>query len=733
MDLKSLREDELKISTQEELAKLLGIDVSTIRQLEENPNDSNNQSTFLVVTKIHEQTGMSFDQIIDWKKAEKKALDVRNTWEKADFTKKTFTEYLQKIMENSDISEDLKKSYLTDLKLIIEKSIVKPKIAIVGHSDTGKSTLINSLLGADKMPAAWTPTTSIAVYIKHISDRPPFIHENAWVFANQLGKENAWDEAKLYDEEYCKSWKIASGDVDILRTYGIRQGVEHDQEAGSAVVFVDSPILNTCDIVDLPGYGTERESDNAITFGLAPKAEAIIYLSQANAFMRGDDFDHLKQLISTLPIREKKDNNSISPLGNLFIIASQAQNVSHGNRQELQNILNKGCERLLMTIPEGFWTSREKKSGYTYANNGAEILRSRFFTYTTDIPDLCSAFNESITAVVETLPVLIEETSRALIKEYVNTKQPQLNNQIEHYEGLITEREKYVSLLDDIEANEESRVSDNDKRKSEILKAIKESRFKSKSEFSQYMSEIVDVDTLTAKIKDSKIKNKKEDIDLFVSKLQTTIQKECEKILSAESSNVSKKAEDYIMAFSENVKKPFEKGNIATDYDAGWAFASALSSIGVIGGLGALAYGAISGAVIMAGISGAAGIGIGALAGVFALSPVFGPIGLACGLTLAGAMSVVKLFGGGWEKSVAKKIVQQFDEGQFADKFLSGIDTFWESTEQAFYKASDAMEADWNAYVENLKTTVLNYNLDELNQKLSQLKDLSNFFENIPL
>ena len=140
-------------------------------------------------------------------------------------------------------------------------------------------------------------------------------------------------------QEYCKSWKIASGDVDILRTYGIRQGVEHDQEAGSAVVFVDSPILNTCDIVDLPGYGTERESDNAITFGLAPKAEAIIYLSQANAFMRGDDFDHLKQLISTLPIREKKDNNSISPLGNLFIIASQAQNVSHGNRQELQNIL----------------------------------------------------------------------------------------------------------------------------------------------------------------------------------------------------------------------------------------------------------------------------------------------------------------------------------------------------------------------------------------------------------
>lgn len=733
MDLKSLREDALKIGTQEELASLLDVDISMIQQLEDHPDNSTDQIVFTIAMKLHEKTGMSFDEIVSWKRIEKRALNVKNTWEKADFTKKSFTEYLQNIMEKSDISEDLKKSYLTDLKRIIEKNIVKPKIAIVGHSDTGKSTLINSLLGAEKMPAAWTPTTSIAVYIKHITDRPSFIHENAWVFTNQLGNETAWDESKLNDEEYCKSWKIAEGDIDVLRTYGIRQGIEHDKEAGSAVVFIDSPILNTCDIVDLPGYGTERESDNTITFGLAQKAKVIIYLSQANAFMRGDDFDHLKQLISTLPILENKNNNSIPPLSNLFIVASQAQNVSHGNRQELKNILDKGCERLLLTIPEGYWKLREEKSGYIYEDNGAEILRSRFFTYTTDIPDLCSAFNESITTVVETLPGLIEAHGRALIKEYVNEKQPQLNNQIDHYEGLLTEREKYVSLLDDISANEESRVSNNDKRKSEILKAIKDSRIQSKAEFSQYVSEIMNVDTLTERIKSAKIKNKKEDIDLFVSKLQTSIQKECEKILSKESADVSKKAADYIEAFSEDVKKPFAKCDIATDYDAGWAFASALSSIGVIGGLGALAYGAISGAVIMAGISGAAGIGIGALAGAFALSPVFGPIGLACGLVIAGAMSVVKLFGGGWEKSVAKKIVQQFEEGQFADKFCSGIDTFWMNTEQAFYKASRAMEDEWNAYVENLKTTVLNYNLDELEQKLFQLKELSNFFENIPL
>lgn len=153
----------------------------------------------------------------------------------------------------------------------------------------------------------------------------------------------------------------------------------------------------------------------------------------------------------------------------------------------------------------------------------------------------------------------------------------------------------------------------------------------------------------------------------------------------------------------------------------------------MIGGLGALAYGAISGAVLMAGISGAAGIAVGLAGGMLALTPVFGPVGLACGVAIAGAMGIVKLFGGGWEKSVAKKIVEQFEKDQYLDKFLANIDVFWDSTENAFHKASDAMESEWEAYVENLETTIHSYNSDDLEQKLSQLKDLSDFFENIPL
>lgn len=184
------------------------------------------------------------------------------------------------------------------------------------------------------MPTSWTPTTSIAVYIKHISDRPAFIKEYALVFNNHLGSENMWNERQLYDEQYCRSWKIAAGGVEILRSFGTRQGENYDKEAGAAVIFLDAPVLKTCDIVDLPGFGTETESDDNITFAATQKSDVIIYLSQANGFMKIEDITYLKRNINELPVWENKSSNALSPLSNLFIVASHAHTVKHSTGRD---------------------------------------------------------------------------------------------------------------------------------------------------------------------------------------------------------------------------------------------------------------------------------------------------------------------------------------------------------------------------------------------------------------
>lgn len=723
MDLKSFREDKLKI-TKSKFAELIGVEQSSISRWEKDPGSI----PFQVIQKILEKTGVSYEVLTGWKKPISQPLDVNNTWEKANFTKCTLSDYISAALGNMNLPDEYKKAYVEDLNNGITVNLVKPKVAIVGRSDTGKSTLINALLGTDKMPTSWTPTTSIAVYIKHVADKPAFIEEDAWVFANQVGEEILWDERKLNDESYCRSWKIAAGGVEILRSFGTRQGENYNKEAGSAVVFIDAPVLKTCDIVDLPGFGTETESDDDITFATAQKADVVLYLSQANGFMRIEDITYLKRNISELPTWEKKGENSLKPLSNLFVIASQAHTINSGNRVQLKEILDVGCANLIKTLPKEYWDNRKKLSGYDYADNGFKELRSRFFAYTIDIPDICSPFNNALTEILESLPAIINERTKAFVKSYVESRKPNLINELQKYEGIVSEREKYVNLLSEIEKNELSRMQDNDKRKKGVRDEIARLSSESIDEFSEYIAATINTDALLRLMKAKGIKNTKDDIEVFGSSLQSMIQERCETVLAEKSEILSEKAKEYITSYAENISRPFENNSIDVDFDAGWAFASALSTRGMIGGFGTFLSSTISGALLFAGTG--YGIGTSILARVVTFS-IFGAIGIAVGLLIAGGLALA--FGGGWEKSVAKKIVATFDENDFSEKFRDGIRRYWQQTEEAFDKAAAELDNEWDTYVRNLRDTVNGYDIPEIQQRIASLKYLSDFFENIPL
>ena len=726
MNLKSFREDKLKLKTEREFAELLGVEESDILRWEKDPDSM----SFKYIEIILRKTGATLEELTEWKKPTIKPLRVEDTWKAADFTKHTLSDYIDAALESMELPEEYRVAYVEDLRCGIAANLMKPKVAIVGRSDTGKSTLINTLLGAEKMPASWTPTTSVAVYIKHISDRPAFIKEDVWVFANQFGGENLWDVDRLYDENYCRSWKIGAGNIEILRAFGTRQGENYDKEAGAAVVFLDAPVLKTCDIIDLPGFGTETENDDNITFATSQKADIVLYLSQANGFMRIEDITYLQRNISELPVWEKKGENTLKPLSNLFIIASQAHTVNCGNRAQLQTILDTGCTNLQKTLPSEYWVNREKQSGYIYTGNGFQELRSRFFAYTTDIPEICIPFNTALTEILEALPGIINEKTKEYVKDYVKARKPNLLNEIQKYEGIVSEREKYITLLKEIEDNELSRAQDNDQRKKEVQKEISRLASESVEEFSEYIAELVNTDALITLMKKEGVKNKKEEIEQFGSSLQSMVQGRCEAILSKKSEMLSNKAKEYITSYAESIAQPFENNSIAVDFDAGWAFASALSTLGVIGGFGAFLTSTISGALLFAG----AGFSIGTSiwAGVVT-SSIFGPIGIAAGLLIAGGLGLVKLFGGGWEKSVSKKIVAVFEKNNISENFRNGIRQYWLQTEKAFQQAAEKLDEDWDTYVKNLHDAVNESNISEIEYKINSLRNLSDFFENIPL
>lgn len=57
--------------------------------------------------------------------------------------------------------------------------------------------------------------------------------------------------------------------------------------------------------------------------------------------MRIEDITYLKENVRNLPVWEKKGENELKPLSNLFVVASQAHTVGNGNTDELLNILKR--------------------------------------------------------------------------------------------------------------------------------------------------------------------------------------------------------------------------------------------------------------------------------------------------------------------------------------------------------------------------------------------------------
>ena len=388
-NLKDFRENHLKL-TQAELAELMGVRQDRISRLEQNL-DVISLEELVILSK---KTGKSLDEITGYKKDTPNELNVSDNWDKVRYIKNTIINYIK------DFFPENGQNYINkieDLRKNIEEITRKPRIVFSGKSDSGKSTMINALIGKEKMPTNWTPTTSIIIYVKDILDRPSYIEEELWIF--RKGKNTEWDDTKLYDEQYCKEWKIAGGNAEILSQYGVRKGQEYNNEVGSAVLFIDSPILKNCDILDIPGITAGIESDNIAANQGKLKADVLVYLSQASGFLQIEDANYLKEALEILPPLKETEGTGLSPMSNLFIVATHAHHINP--RAELKNICDSGCDRFVDTVADSFWErySRNLEKIFTKKD-----LRKRFFTYATDIEDLRESFEKELKNTIEKLP-----------------------------------------------------------------------------------------------------------------------------------------------------------------------------------------------------------------------------------------------------------------------------------------------------------------------------------------
>ena len=737
-DLKSFRETKLEM-TQNELASLLNIRQDKISRLEKNPE----QISLDLLAKLADIAGVTLDQIVAYKKPIPKALEVKNTWEEAKCIKSILLDYINN-STNSFINDiDYPNiSTIHKLKNNIENIIRKPKVVFVGRSDSGKSTMINALIGKGKMPTNWTPTTSITVYIKHIDDRPSYIEEELWIF-RKGDDDNEWDDSRLEDEEYCRKWKLAGGSAEMLSLYGThnKNGIDYRAEIGSAVLFIDSDILKNCDLLDIPGFTGGKDNDNAIARKAKVKADILVYLSPVNGFLGSEDFSYLKDALNVLSVIENTDYPQLSLLSNLFIVASQSQIITNsgGNIKNLDEILDDGCDRFYNCITEKFWKDRSTISGYNYTQKD---LRSRFFTYTTDYENIRKNFENSLRNILEQLPLVIKQKSVNMIKDYCNNCIIDIDNSINTYSDMISQREKYIKLLEDIEANEPSRKDNVFTQKHTILSSIRKYESESREKFEKKYKSILAQDNIVNIINEKKYKSKKSDMQSLCSYLNSLIEDSLKEVLEDESKEFANNVNNYISSFEAGCKinKISIPGISISDFNAKRAFASGLTGLATFGGLAfwASSLGNLGAYILVAkGVSILSALGIsiagGTATATAAVASIGGPVVLGIAIAVIAALGAFALFSGGWKKKVAKKIYEAFDDEDALLKYFNCINKFWYDTEVAFNAASDNMENEWISYINDLKDKIHNFDIAKLEDYIEKAKVIKNLFNNIPL
>ena len=733
-DLRNFREEVLKL-TQKELATLIDERQDKISRLEKNPDSIGLD----ILIKIADKTGTTLDELVKYKKTLPDALDVQDTWKEASQINKWINDYVMTTIENNSIgSKQLIK--VNEVKEFTEKSLRKPKVAIVGLSDTGKSTLINSLLGGEKMPAAWTPTTAISIYIKHTDDRPEYITDDVWFFKHHVDREFGWDSNRLTDEDYTNKFLISKGHIQDLQELAVRKETG-ETTVGSAVVFMNSPILKVCDLIDLPGYNTgDRELDTYLSEHVRDYADIMIYMSLANGFMRGNDIEYLKSDLNFLPLVENKVTYN-KALSNLFVIASQAHVVNKGNRSDLKKVLNEGSKRLFSQIPKDVWEYRSKVTGIDY---DLEALKSRFFTYSKDIVDLRKSFESELMELIEDYPKLLVNQYKLAMTKLCDINKVKISQNIQGNNDINNKREDYKKLVENIEGKVTEVLNKTRVLVENVEKESSKHKTKSINEFTNIFDNIVSVESVIGIIDQEKYTNVKRDIEKLGSYLNSRIQSEMRMVLKERSFVYAKDVNDFVYEYDQIVGNISSETTTNYNYSSKEAFIKGLGQCHSIGANAAWTstLGDLSSYTIL-------GDGVNLISSLFYSLPLTtgqtftpvggvanslaftGLIGLGIGLGMLAVTSMMSIFGSGWKKSIAKKIVAAYKNQNALVTYTNAIEIYWEETDHSFKHGVEYLENHLMTEIAELSAKVTTYDSGKLDKSNNLENVMTKFYDGI--
>lgn len=730
-NLKEIRINALGLS-EKDLAQKLGMSLDEYKRLEVE-SVKKNQVEMALLIKLSQATGVSLDNLVNVTKA-KVEFKIDDNWNSVKSFRDNFNTYIKQ-HEGLFRSDNYFIKKINELSILVNRMARKPRVALVGRSDVGKSTLINALIDSNVLPQEWTPTTSIIMYVKHVDDRPDFCKENVMIFKSD-SKGALWDDTKLYEEGYTTPLCIAQGDYPLLREYGARQGRNFNQtSASSAVVFINSPILKNCDFIDLPGYGTsDREEDDSMLASVK-EIDVLLYLSIANGFMRGEDINWLQQeMVNLAPITLNSDK--LKPLSNLYIIASQAHTIQNGSHEQLKLILTKAAERFESTLSDRYWKN--------IGQNATPIdFRKRFFTFDTDQESLRKDFENDFKNLLTVLPNLILANLKKMTADFLGKTEKEIKASKSQFEKNLNNRTEQREAYRKASDEAPNKLSELESQKAHIVNLI-DTKYRREGiiTFTHAYNRIMTKESIVAIIKKNGWKNKSEDKKAICSKISNLLNEEYLNSIKGYSGEFSDCVNSLLDNFENNISDgPIKDLNVDSGFDVKGTFAGGLAGVAAYGALAmwAAGLGNLGAYILVAkGVSLLAAMGIsvgGTAAGISAISLIGGPVVVAIGIAALIAIVISWIFSSSWEERLAKNIIKEYDKKNGLGQFKNTIEKYWDDTKSAFIKAVNNLRDSYVKYLDDLgekikvdDTQIINQIKNE-NNKLDFISKLLNQIE----
>ncbi|AWK84031.1 dynamin family protein [Photobacterium damselae] len=623
-----------------------------------------------------------------------------------------------------------------------------PILAVMGPSDSGKSHIINKLIGEDLAPEGFQPMTAASTLFMHSDQKPSNLEDDVVIFKYESDdKKFNLDMLSGGYEEFV----IAKGQPDILDEYGARDDDDNilHPETYLAVVYSDAPILKRVSLLDTPGQlidpeyvrkeQEEREGESSVdsldvrkAYEAMGLADAILFTSSINKFLRDGEpafFANILRAPGNVPLNPQK------PLSNITILATAAFTVK--DTDSFKNTAIRASKNFNKEMTHYLYEDwKDSCEGIVLPT--ADDWAERMMPFLSENQDFVDAFNERFDSLI------IDTTE---------------NIDLRREKRLVIMKKQLVSQLDAEIENLESKRRDNNERLKEVT--AQDARFRRdvngllikfnrlKQSISTLKSESVsEMSGLFDKLKDPEFLydfidarfDSKDDAKKGISSaIGQYIETRTKRIFTAKSKKFADELDQLLMEYAqivpgyipimansdvpENERMNFD----VSAFDTRSAFIGGLSGLTAFGAMGFYVSTIASnlGAYILigqaSGVLATLGITSSASTLPWLVGATGGPVVWGVAIAAAIAYLVFRLFSD-WRKSLAKSVAKAISSGPLYNKIKIEVNKYWDETGSAFDIALQTLITETDKYIDSLyEDAEKSYDPQEINDAADQL------------